>query len=413
MPSHADRKTTILFFYPNEFLGPEMTVYRQIIRHLDRTRFTPYLVLNSDAEGEVGLTAADGVIIRRWKFGGSLRGGIGSALRSGLQLPASFVGLVRFARRAGIDIVQCSPAPRTGTLGLLLARACHARLLLHYHVIPGRYGGLRGSLEATLARHGDHAVAVSRFLATHVSRMGVPPAKIDVVVNGVDCERFQPATDGTALRHEFGIAPAAPLVVQLARIIQQKRQEDVVQAFALARQQVPDLRGLLVGWEDPRYDGPFAGYKAELLQRCRDLGLGDSLIIADARPDAPQILAAADIVVMPSVGDAWNLAVTEAMAAGRPVVGAASGGLPEQIVDGATGFLVAPENPVALAARLVTLAQDPALRARMGRAARLRAERYFDETRLAVGFAPIYDRLATRQPPLVAAPAPIRSRRER
>ncbi|HUS15987.1 MAG TPA: glycosyltransferase family 4 protein [Chloroflexia bacterium] len=391
-------KTKILFFYPNEFLGPEMTVYGQIIRHLDGARFTPYLVLNSEAAGEVGLTEADGVIIRRWRFGVAFRGGIGAALRSGLQLPASLYDLVRFARREGIDIVQCSPAPRAGTLGLLLARASGARLLLHYHVIPGRYAGARGFLEALLARQGDHAVAVSRFLAGYVPQMGIPAAPIDVVVNGVDCVRFQPAVDGTAVRRELGIAPSAPLVVQLARLIPQKRQEDVVQAFALARDQVPALRGLLVGWEDPRYDGPFASYKAELRHRCATAGLGESLLIVDARPDAPQILAAADIVVMPSLGDAWNLAVTEAMAAGRPVIGAASGGIPEQIVDGETGFLVPPENPTALAARMVTLAQDPALRGSMGRAARLRAERHFDESRLASSFAPIYEGLATRPP---------------
>ena len=68
-------KIKILFLYPNEFLGPEMTVYRQIIRNLDRTRFAAYLVLNRDAHGEVGLSAADGVTIVRWKFGMALRGG--------------------------------------------------------------------------------------------------------------------------------------------------------------------------------------------------------------------------------------------------------------------------------------------------------------------------------------------------
>jgi glycosyltransferase involved in cell wall biosynthesis len=395
-------KTKILFLYPNEFLGPEMTVYRQIIRHLDHTRYTPYLILSSDAEGEIGLSEADGVIIRRWKFGVAFRGGLGLALRTGRHIPASFLSLIRFARREHIDIVQCSPAPRTGTLGLLLARACGARLLLHYHVIPGRYGGPRGFLEALLARRGDYAVAVSRFLAGAVAKMGVPTAKIDVVVNGVDCVRFRPGLDGAAIRQEYAIAPDAPLVVQLARIIQQKRQEDVVQAFAIARQVVPNLRCLLVGWEDPRYDGPFPSYKAELLHRCQEAGLGDSLIIADARPDAPQILAAADMAVMPSLGDAWNLAATEAMAAGRPVIGAHSGGIPEQIVDGETGFLVPPCDPPALAARIVTLAQDPALRAHMGQAARVRAERYFDEARLAAGFAPIYDRLAARRPPMPA-----------
>src|SRR5262249_12503592 len=150
--------------------------------------------------------------------------GIGLALRTGLRLPISLLNVIRFARREGIDIAQCSPAPRTGTLGLLLARACGARLLLHYHVIPGRYPGPRGFLESTLARQGDHAVAVSRFLADYVAKIGIPESKIDVVVNGVDCARFRPGLDGSAIRQEYGIAPDAPLIAQVARIIQQKRQ---------------------------------------------------------------------------------------------------------------------------------------------------------------------------------------------
>jgi glycosyltransferase involved in cell wall biosynthesis len=222
--------------------------------------------------------------------------------------------------------------------------------------------------------------------------MGMPAARTHVVVNGVDCRRFHPGVDGAAIRREYGIAPDAPLVLQLARLIQQKRQEDVVRAFALARREVPDLRGLLVGWEDPRYSGPFPGYRAELEHLCAEAGLGDSLIIADARPDAPELLAAADMVAMPALGDAWNLAVTEAMAAGKPVIGAESGGIPEQIIHGTTGFLVPPRDPAALAAHIVTLARDPQLRARMGVAARKRAES-FDETHVAAGFAPIYEAL--------------------
>jgi glycosyltransferase involved in cell wall biosynthesis len=385
-------KIKILFLYPNEFLGPELTVYRQIIRNLDRRRFAVYLVLNRDAQGEVGLSAADGVTIVRWKFGMGLRGGLGRALRTGIHLPGSMLRLVRYARREGIQIVQCSPAPRTGTLGLVLARLAGARLLLHYHVLPGRYGGPRGYLEAAMARRADRAVAVSRFLAAEVPRMGMSAARTHVVVNGVDCRRFHPGVDGAAIRREYGIAPDAPLVLQLARLIQQKRQEDVVRAFALARRAVPDLRGLLVGWEDPRYSGPFPGYRAELERLCAEAGLGDSLIIADARPDAPELLAAADMVAMPALGDAWNLAVTEAMAAGKPVIGAESGGIPEQIIHGTTGFLVPPRDPAALAAHIVTLARDPQLRARMGVAARKRAES-FDETHVAAGFAPIYEAL--------------------
>ncbi len=388
------KKIKVLFLYPNQFLGPEMTVYTQIIRHLDRTRFEAYLALDSDAEGDIHLNDKDGVAIVRRKFGSALRGGIIPALVSGLRLPVSMFSLVRFVRREGIDIIQCSSTPRTATLGMVLARMTGARLLLHYHVIPGRYSGPRGFLEGFIARRADRAIAVSKFLAAKVARMGgIPASKVDVVVNGTDCRRFNPGIDGSAIRKEYGIVPDEVLVLQLARIIQQKRQEDVVRAFAIARRQAPKLRGLLVGWEDPRYSGPFSSYKAELGHICAQEGLGDSLIIADARPEAPELVAAADMVVMPSIEDAWNLAVTEAMSEGKPVIGSQSGGIPEQIVDGVTGFLVPEKSPEALAEKMVKLANDANLRATMGGAARHRAETSFDETHLAAEFAPIYELL--------------------
>jgi glycosyltransferase involved in cell wall biosynthesis len=397
------KRIKVLFFYPNEFIGPEMTVYTQIIRHMDRRHFAPYLVLNSDVEGDVKLNEADGVTITRWKFGHAFRGGVGQALRSGAQLPMSIISLARYIRRERIDILQCSAVPRVGTLALMLARLSKTALLLHYHVIPGRYEGPRGFAERLAIGHADGAVAVSQFLANRAQAYN-PGMKVDAVVNGVDCSRFHPGVDGSNIRKEYGIADDEVLVLQLARIIQQKRQEDTIRAFSLARRRAPNLRLLMVGWEDPRYNGPFSGYKAELEHLRVEANLGDSMIIADARPEAPQLVAACDMVAMPSIEDAWNLAVTEGMAGGKPVIGAASGGIPEQIVDGITGFLVPPESPEVLADRMVTLALDHDLRARMGQAGRKRAQIYFGESQVAIGFAPIYQSMAVLQREVGYAP---------
>jgi glycosyltransferase involved in cell wall biosynthesis len=390
----ADKKIKILFFYPNEFLGPEWTVFTHIIRYLDRDRFTPYVVLNSDAEGEAQLSEADGVILRRWKFGRALRGGTGAALRSWGKLPTSLLSLARWGRKEGIDILQCVAGARTGTLGYLVARGMGARLLLHYHQLPGRYAGPRRWMEYEVGRRAERAVSVSRFVADQIPRTGMPADRIDVVINGANLTRFNPGIDGSALRAEYGIPADAPLVLQLGRLYQGKRQEDTVRAFAIAHRRVPALRCLIVGWEDPRYTGSFPGYKAELLDIAAKEGLGDRLIIGQARPEAPQLMAAADMVIMPSLDDPCPLVVTEAMAAGNPVIGANSGGVPELIADGVTGYLVPPKSPDALADKMVALANDPVLCAIMSQAARQRAELYFNESRLAAEFAPIYESLA-------------------
>jgi glycosyltransferase involved in cell wall biosynthesis len=388
------RKIRVLFFYPNEFLGPEMSVFGQVVRHLDRTRFEPEMVVNSKTGGQLRLGSAQPVRVHQLDFGLALRGGLANSVRSAVRLPGSMLALIRYARRERIDIVHSISTPRAAVLALVLARLAGARLLLHYHVLPGRFPGPRQFLENAVSRRADAAVAVSHFLAGQVLGTGVSAKKIAVVLNGVDLQRFHPGLDGSAIRAEFGVPSDAPLIVQLARLIQQKRQDVVVRAFAIARRQVPRLRCLLVGWEDPRYTGPFASYGAELRHIAEQEDLQDGLIIAPARPDAPAVVAAADIVVMPSIGDAWNLAVTEAMAAGKPVIGADSGGIPEQIVDGETGFLVPPDSPEALAEKMVLLARDAELRASMGQAARERAEALFGEARVAEGFASLYAALA-------------------
>ncbi|MBI4317744.1 MAG: glycosyltransferase family 4 protein [Chloroflexi bacterium] len=394
------KKIKVLFFYPNEFLGPEMTVYAQIIRHLGRDRFAPHLVVNSRANGILRLSEEEGVTVRRWDFGLALRGSLRAALGATLGLPTSMISLIRYAIKENIDVVQCSAVARTGALGLMLARLTCARLLLHYHVVPGRFAGKRGFFERAAALHADRAVAVSSFLAEQVLRSGVSANRIDVVRNGVDLRRFRPDNDGSAMRQEYGLAPGAPLVLQLGRIHQGKRQEDLVRAFAIARRRVLGLRCLLVGWEDDRYNGSYSNYTAELRHICEQENLGDSLIIGTARPEAAELMAAADIVAMPSLDEGFCLVVAEAMATGKPVIGADSGGITELISDGVTGFLVPPKSPEVLSEKIVLLAESADLRAKMGQSARRRAETVLGEERLAAEFAPIYEALTGHAAPI-------------
>src|SRR5207245_5777728 len=95
------------------------------------------------------------------------------------------------------------------------------------------------------------------------------------------------------------------------------------------------------------------------------------------QPRLDDLLARWDVFALPSREEAFGIAALEAMAAGRPVVATRVGGLPELIEDGLTGLLVPPDDPAALAAALARLAADPALRARMGQAARERAAACF------------------------------------
>jgi glycosyltransferase involved in cell wall biosynthesis len=248
-----------------------------------------------------------------------------------------------------------------------------------------------------IAKLADFNVGVSRFVANELQALGVPAKKIGFVVNGVNVERFSPGIDAAAIRAEYGIAEDEILVMQLSRIWKEKRQEDLVRAFAIARTSVTSLRCLIVGWEDPRYGGPFASYLDELQHIRSKLNLGNDIIFGKPRPEAPELHAAADIEVLASVGEPCGLVVLEAMASGTAIIGARSGGIPELIDDGVNGFLVSPESPDLLAQKIVTLSLDPNLREQIGKAGRQKVVEFFSEARVSEQFARIYEALAHHQ----------------
>jgi glycosyltransferase involved in cell wall biosynthesis len=256
------------------------------------------------------------------------------------------------------------------------------------------YVGARLQFTRALGNLADLNVGVSEFVGRDIRRLGIDPRKVACVHNGTPPERFHPGVDGARLRREYGVREEDVLALQLARIWQPKRQEDFVRALAIARTQQPQLRGLIVGWDDPRYTGSFSSYRAEIEQLARELGLGDALIIGKARPEAPELHAAADIFVLPSIHEPFGLVVVEAMASERPVVAARSGGIPEIIEDGRSGFLVPVRSPDEIAERLVRLAASPALRAKIGREARKRVLDCFTEAHVAAQFARVYEALA-------------------
>ena len=111
--------------------------------------------------------------------------------------------------------------------------------------------------------------------------------------------------------------------------------------------------------------------------RVRSLGLDEHFRFLGFRPDAPALIPLFDVVAVPSHVEPLGNATLEAMAAGRPVVGARVGGIPEMVVDGETGLLVAPRAPADLAEALRRLISDPALRARLGAAGAHRARSAF------------------------------------
>jgi glycosyltransferase involved in cell wall biosynthesis len=370
--------TRVLYVCPLPFFAfPPWTVCTQIINHLDRQRFQALVVAGEATEGEMGLADPEATPNARFPLAGPT------------ELAQSLLRIRHFALDQGAQVVHVDEDYWSMVVGTAVAKAAGVPLVVHHHASPRMYTGARRALLLGGARLAARNVGVSRFIANELVLAGAP--RTDWVLNGVDCERFNPAVDGSAVRAEYGLGPEHIVVLQLGRLWRPKRQEDLVRAFAIAHAQVPQLRCLVLGWDDPRYKGSFASYRDELRQLSRDLGVAEEVIFAQPRPDAPQVHAAADIFGFPSVDEPCGLVVLEAMATGRPMVGVRSGGLPELVDDGETGFLVTPGSAEELAERLVRLATDEALRRTMGAAAREAARHRFQLSQLTRGFEAVYE----------------------
>ena len=188
-------------------------------------------------------------------------------------------------------------------------------------------------------------------------------------------------------RRLLGLGDSDLVVGTVAGFRPVKGHDVLLRAAAELATCTPRLRIVLVGF------GPL---EEALVRLAGELGLADRVVFAGRRRDVHDILPAFDLKCLPSRLEAYPLAVMEAMAAGLPVVACDRGGLPEMVSDGEEGLLFRAGDHLALAACLRRLLCDPALRARMGAAARRRAEREFDIRTTVVRYEALFRTLAAR-----------------
>ena len=176
------------------------------------------------------------------------------------------------------------------------------------------------------------AVAISQAVRDWAcARYGLPAAKVEVVYGGLDTTRYAAPPPGARARTraDLGLGPATPVIAVVGRLVTaQKGQDFMLRAMVDILRRRPDAVLLIIG------DGPDRGGLEALVG---ELNLTPAVQFLGRREDVPELLAAADVIALPSMLDAWPLAALEAMSAGRPVVAFATGGLVEIVRDGETG----------------------------------------------------------------------------
>jgi len=309
---------------------------------------------------------------------------------------ASLAAHVEAARRAGVDVLELDRrtrfdvwrwAPlvrllRSGRVDVLHAHKIGSNLwaaifsyLAHVPVVIAHEHtwSFEGRLLRRLADRELIARRVDAFLAVSDSDRqkmieieGIPAEKIRFVPNGIPDRA--PGGDGSRVRAELGLAADAPVVGTVCSLRPQKAVDVALAAVARLTADHPQLRFLVVG------DGP---ERSRLEREADRLGAPALFLGRRSHEEIPDLLATMDVVVSSSSFEGTPLAVLEWMAAAKPIVATAVGGIPSIIDDGEQGVLVPPADPAALAAALSRLLGDAGERRRLGDAARRRQQAEF------------------------------------
>ena len=316
---------------------------QEFARHADRRRFE----LTFIALGPRG-PVADELVACGWPV-------IALDARAGV-LPSTAFRLARMFDDLRIDAVDTHNTKPLLYAGPV-ARAAGVPCVIHT-----RHGQRHGStrrqdlLFRLAARCADHIVCVSSDCARLSRHEGL--RRTLVIPNGVDTSRFSyagPGADGPA--------------VFVGRLSPEKDISTLLHAAAIAVRTLPTFRLVIAG------AGPLAG---DLAAHSGELGLSGHVSFTGELTDIPVLLRSAAAFVLPSRTEGLPLTVLEAMAAGLPVIATHVGGTAEAVLDGRTGVLVRPGDPVGLAAALLRVCTDSALARAMGRAGRARVEALFD-----------------------------------
>ena len=296
-----------------------------------------------------------------------------------IQLACSLV------RASAVDVIQ-THLPNAPVLGGIVGRHVDKPVLATIH------GRALTALDLEVHRAAStHLAVVCRHSHLHALGVGVHPKHLHLVPNGVDTDVFAPRDRRPGmLRARFGIAADVPLVGFVGRLSWEKGPDvflRVALAVHLAR---PDAHFMLIG------EGPMQAQLASFVSR---FDLGGHVHFAGMQSTMPAVFGELDVVVSSSRSEAMPLAVMEAMASGLPLVACKVGAVPDLVQHGVTGWLADEGDAEGLAARVVDLLDDSALRVGAGRAGRQRAiERFALSSHVAQTYG-LLTRLAGRIAP--------------
>ncbi|MFB2623823.1 glycosyltransferase family 4 protein [Methanothermobacter sp. KEPCO-1] len=286
-----------------------------------------------------------------------------------LSVPLTVIQMIMIIRRTRADVVHVN-----GVLNFQAAVAgfiCRRKVV--WHLMSSLYPPVVLGIMMPIVRFiADEIVVIAEGLATYYLSEG---DRYTVIYEPVDLERFRPSLYSDRrdhIRESIGLSPSDTVAVCIANINPIKGYEYLLKAVPSVLKSVRDFRLLVVG-DVPESQGE---YYRKLREMVSSLEIKDAVKFLGRREDIPELLAASDIFVLPSIAEGTPISILEAMAMGKPVIATDVGAVDEQVIEGENGFLVSPASQDQLAERIIELSLNQDLRASMGRASRRLVEKF-------------------------------------
>jgi len=292
---------------------------------------------------------------------------IGEARRKKLNLrllkqrvtidPLLIIEARRVIREHGINLIQ-THGYKSNTIGFFLQLFCRLPWIgfAHGFIEDDRKLRFYNRIERLVLRRADRIVAVSNSMKVLLTQHGIAPHKIQVIHNAIDPNEAVPAMSGKEIRQRYGLTSDQKVIGVIGRLNPEKGQLIFLKAMEQTARSFPDVKALIIGEGQDR---------ATLEGFCRDKGLSDHVLFLGYQEKIADYYQVLDLLVLPSLSEGLPNTVLEAMGFGVPVLASAVGGVPEIIQNG-NGMMVPPNDPGALAERIIELLRDDALRQAIG-----------------------------------------------
>jgi glycosyltransferase involved in cell wall biosynthesis/ribosomal protein S18 acetylase RimI-like enzyme len=333
-------------------------------------------------QADLGVVDLD--VIRRqirpiWDLGGLLR-------------------LRRFLREQGYTLVHTHTS-KAGFIGRLAAWMAGVPAIVHtvhgfafHEQSPATVRLFYSGLERMAARWCHRIVSVSHFHRGWALELGIcSPAQIEAIPNGILPQGRNEAFEARALRRAVGVDDKELFLLTVGRLVPDKGLANLIQAAAILRRGERKFRMIIAG------DGPG---RADLENLVKKSGVSDVVTFLGFREDVEELLAASDLVVMPSLREGLSISLLEAMAAGKPIVATSIGSHRELASQAEMARLVPPSDPKGLAIAILQLASDPARMAQLGAGARALFESRYTEERMLNEYRRLYRGLVEEKAPI-------------